>query len=210
MGTNGIVAAFSKVYKNEELAIQTQFHIAESYFELFKSHLRLERAEEAQADLQALRADWSLADRQVERAVALRKTETVSDHPAYSRLERALTLNETPDAEDEWGVNLQYYFAPWNLDAGFVYLNYNDKANHGLVGYLGAPALITPDALGLGEFKWTSTGGPPTLRSRRPQTASVESRIDSKSRRRRLPLAASWLSGSSRIDVESAGSEDWA
>lgn len=62
--------------------------------------------------------------------------------------------NETPDAEDEWGFNLQYYVAPWNLDAGFVYLNYNDKANHGIVGYLGAPGPITPDALGLGEFKW--------------------------------------------------------
>ena len=53
VGTNGEMSAFSKVFKDEELAIQTQFHIAESYFELFKSHLRLERSEEAQADLQA-------------------------------------------------------------------------------------------------------------------------------------------------------------
>ena len=51
IGTNGVMAAFSKVYKDEELAIQTQFHIAESYFELFKSHRRLKHDEEAAADL---------------------------------------------------------------------------------------------------------------------------------------------------------------
>lgn len=53
VGTDGIMQAFSKVFKNEELAIQTQFHIAESYFELFKSHLKLEQEEEAQANLKA-------------------------------------------------------------------------------------------------------------------------------------------------------------
>jgi len=47
VGTNGIMAAFSKVYKNEDLAIQTQFHIAESYFELFKSHRKLKHEESA-------------------------------------------------------------------------------------------------------------------------------------------------------------------
>ena len=52
-GTDGIVAAFSKIFGDEDLAIQTQFHIAESYFELFKSHLALEREEEATADLNA-------------------------------------------------------------------------------------------------------------------------------------------------------------
>ncbi|NIP35945.1 MAG: hypothetical protein GWN18_13370, partial [Thermoplasmata archaeon] len=36
VGTDGVMSAFSKVYKDEDLAIQTQFHIAESYFELFK------------------------------------------------------------------------------------------------------------------------------------------------------------------------------
>jgi TolA-binding protein len=51
VGTNGVMAAFSKVYKDEDLAIQTQFHIAESYFELFKSHRKLEHDEEAAADL---------------------------------------------------------------------------------------------------------------------------------------------------------------
>ncbi|YCM44547.1 tetratricopeptide repeat protein [Verrucomicrobiaceae bacterium 227] len=51
VGTNGVMSAFSKVYKDEELAIQTQFHIAESYFELFKSHRRLKHGDEAAADL---------------------------------------------------------------------------------------------------------------------------------------------------------------
>ncbi len=52
-GTDGIVAAFSKVFANEQLAIQTQFHIAESYFELFKSHRSLGRESEADEDLKA-------------------------------------------------------------------------------------------------------------------------------------------------------------
>jgi TolA-binding protein len=43
VGTNGILTAFSKVYQNEDLAIQTQFHIAESYFELFKSQRKLQK-----------------------------------------------------------------------------------------------------------------------------------------------------------------------
>lgn len=50
-GTDGDVAAFTKMFGDEDLAIQTQFHIAESYFELFKSHLDLEREEEANTDL---------------------------------------------------------------------------------------------------------------------------------------------------------------
>ena len=53
VGTDGVMSAFSKVYKDEDLAVQTQFHIAESYFELFKSHLKLEREEESQTDLTA-------------------------------------------------------------------------------------------------------------------------------------------------------------
>ena len=53
VGTDGLVAAFSKVFADENLAVETQFHIAESYFELFKSHKKLGRAEEERADLQA-------------------------------------------------------------------------------------------------------------------------------------------------------------
>jgi TolA-binding protein len=53
VGTDGELAAFGKVFKNEELAIQTRFHIAESYFELFKGHRKLENGDEAQLSLQA-------------------------------------------------------------------------------------------------------------------------------------------------------------
>ena len=51
VGTNGDLGAFSKIFKDEDLAVQTRFHIAESYFELFKSHLKLERKEQAMQDL---------------------------------------------------------------------------------------------------------------------------------------------------------------
>ena len=63
--------------------------------------------------------------------------------------------DETPDANDEWGINLQYYFDAWGLDASVTYLNYNDKLPHGIAGYQAfPPEELAPDALGLGEFKW--------------------------------------------------------
>ena len=52
LGTDGRVGAFSKRFHNEELAIQTQFHIAEAYFELFKGQLALDRRQEAMHDLE--------------------------------------------------------------------------------------------------------------------------------------------------------------
>ena len=53
IGTDGIVTAFSKIFGNQQLAVQTQFHIAESYFELFKNNLNLERPEESDKALKA-------------------------------------------------------------------------------------------------------------------------------------------------------------
>ncbi len=53
VGTDGVVAAFSKVFDDEGLAVETQFHIAESCFELFKSHKNLGRKDEQRADLEA-------------------------------------------------------------------------------------------------------------------------------------------------------------
>ena len=53
IGTDGLVAAFTKVFNNESLAIETKFHIAESYFELFKSHRELGRDAEQTGDLEA-------------------------------------------------------------------------------------------------------------------------------------------------------------
>ena len=52
IGADGIVSSFSKVFADEELAVRTQFHVAESYFELFKSHRKLNREEEAAHDLE--------------------------------------------------------------------------------------------------------------------------------------------------------------
>ena len=51
IGTDGLVAAFSKTFNDEQLAVETKFHIAESYFELFKSHKKLERDAQQTADL---------------------------------------------------------------------------------------------------------------------------------------------------------------
>jgi TolA-binding protein len=52
IGTDGLVVAFSKTFNDEKLAVETQFHIAESYFELFKSHRKLGRGEDEKADLE--------------------------------------------------------------------------------------------------------------------------------------------------------------
>ena len=53
VGTDGLITAFSKAFENEELAVETKFRIAESYFELFKSHKDLGRDEEKTIDLEA-------------------------------------------------------------------------------------------------------------------------------------------------------------
>lgn len=53
VGTDGIVAAFSKTFQDETLAVETRFRIAESYFELFKSHKQLERDSEKMTDLES-------------------------------------------------------------------------------------------------------------------------------------------------------------
>ncbi|MFT5408363.1 MAG: TolA-binding protein [Verrucomicrobiales bacterium] len=101
-GTDGIVAAFSKIFGDEDLAIQTQFHIAESYFELFKSHLALEREEEATADLNA--------GRKVLRELA-------EDYPdpkyaprvAYLLGQFSQELKEWPDAIDAYKTIVRDY-----------------------------------------------------------------------------------------------------
>lgn len=53
IGTDGRMSAFSKVFKDDDLAIQTRFHIAESHFELFKGHRKLKQEAEAAAALEA-------------------------------------------------------------------------------------------------------------------------------------------------------------
>ena len=53
IGTDGKVQAFSKIFGDEVLAVETQLKIAASHFELFKSHKALGRLAEAQTDLEA-------------------------------------------------------------------------------------------------------------------------------------------------------------
>ena len=53
IGTDGLVQAFSKTFRDETLAVETKFHISESYFELFKSHKKLGREDEQRDDLEA-------------------------------------------------------------------------------------------------------------------------------------------------------------
>lgn len=53
VGTDGLVAAFTKTFHDESLAVETKFRIAESYFELFKSHKTLGREDEKKIDLEA-------------------------------------------------------------------------------------------------------------------------------------------------------------
>ncbi|MBM80675.1 MAG: hypothetical protein CMJ78_08790 [Planctomycetaceae bacterium] len=53
VGTDGLVSAFSKAFNDEKLAVETKFHIAESYFELFKSHKKLGRDDQQKTDLEA-------------------------------------------------------------------------------------------------------------------------------------------------------------
>lgn len=53
IGTDGLISAFSKTFNNETLAVETKFHVAESYFELFKSHKNLGRKDEETIDLAA-------------------------------------------------------------------------------------------------------------------------------------------------------------
>ncbi len=53
IGTDGLVKAFTKTFNDEDLAVETKFHIAESYFELFKSHRQLGRGDDEQSDLES-------------------------------------------------------------------------------------------------------------------------------------------------------------
>ena len=56
VGSDAQLSAFSKKYSSTELAIETEFKLAECYFELFKSHNELSAEAEARAALQAGRS----------------------------------------------------------------------------------------------------------------------------------------------------------
>lgn len=84
-----------------------------------------------------------------------------------------------PDSNSDWGINFQYYFNSWDIEAQIFYLNYADKLQNAIVGTLdlpaavgtfgaagvppfnnfypdfaGPPEVLSPDALGIGEFAW--------------------------------------------------------
>lgn len=84
-----------------------------------------------------------------------------------------------PDDSGDWGINLQYYFTNWDLEAQVFYVNYSSNVPDGLVGTLDfgqtvatfgaagappfdmffptfatAPDFLAPDALGIGQWKW--------------------------------------------------------
>lgn len=51
VGTDGTTVAFGRKFKDEDMAVQTQFKIAECYFELAKDHLQLKKDELANEEM---------------------------------------------------------------------------------------------------------------------------------------------------------------
>lgn len=95
IGTDGLVAAFSKTFGDERLAVETKFHIAESYFELFKSHKKLGRKEEQKTDLEAGRR-------------VLR--EVIEDYPDPKYVPRiAYLLGQFAQELAQWGEAIESY-----------------------------------------------------------------------------------------------------
>lgn len=95
IGTDGIVSAFSKTFNDEKLAVETKFHIAESYFELFKSHRELNRDAEEQTDL--------AAGRRILR-------EVMEDYPDPKYVPRiAYLLGQFSQELESWGEAIDSY-----------------------------------------------------------------------------------------------------
>lgn len=102
IGTDGLVTAFSKTFNDETLAVETKFHVSESYFELFKSHKKLGRADEQRGDLEAGRR-------------ILR--EVMEDYPnpkyvpriAYLLGQFAQELQQWPEAIDSYTIIVRQY-----------------------------------------------------------------------------------------------------
>jgi len=95
IGTNGLVSAFTKVFNDEALAIETKFHIAESYFELFKSHRELERKDEETSDLEAGRRILN---------------EVMEDYPDPKYAPRvAYLLGQFAQELEQWGEAIRSY-----------------------------------------------------------------------------------------------------
>ena len=95
IGTDGLVTAFSKTFNDETLAVETKFHVSESYFELFKSHKKLGRADEQRGDLEAGRR-------------ILR--EVMEDYPNPKYVPRiAYLLGQFAQELNQWGEAIDSY-----------------------------------------------------------------------------------------------------
>jgi TolA-binding protein len=102
IGTDGLLASFSKAFNDEKLAVETQFTIAESYFELFKSHKTLQRLDEQKTDLEAGRRVLK---------------EVMEDYPnpkyipriAYLLGQFAQELQQWPEAIDSYQMIVRQY-----------------------------------------------------------------------------------------------------
>ena len=95
IGTDGLLAAFSKVFEDIDLAAQTRFHIAESYFELFKSQKKLERIEQAEENL--------LHGRRV-------LLELAEDFPEEKYIARVnYLLGQFAQEQEDWKVAIESY-----------------------------------------------------------------------------------------------------
>ena len=56
MGSDGLVLAFGKKYRDDEIAVESLFKVAESYFELFKMHNELRKEEKDEGARERLKA----------------------------------------------------------------------------------------------------------------------------------------------------------
>ena len=60
----------------------------------------------------------------------------------------------------DWGINLQYYIEPWNLDISFIYMNNTDRVTNGLYATVGditekeAALGRETNAVLLGHYGW--------------------------------------------------------
>jgi len=102
VGTDGLVSAFTKTFNDENLAVETKFRIAESYFELFKSHRELKRGDDEKSDLEAGRRILK---------------EVMEDYPdpkyaprvAYLLAQFSQELDEWPEAIRSYEMIIQQY-----------------------------------------------------------------------------------------------------
>jgi len=114
LGSDGKLTAFSKTFSDDALAVETQLHIAESQFELFKSHKSLGRDAEAKADLESGRR-------------VLRKVMEDFPNPKYvPRI--SYLLGQFSQGLKQWGP-APVFSPPWRLVMGLAVWQAGQKLN---------------------------------------------------------------------------------